>query len=70
MKAPFEMTGLESQSIVYKELRLQQILKSEENVQRVQNLIENEYLNPFDLMNECEKQKLFHLSSGLLLEDE
>ena len=55
MKALFEMTGLESRSIVYRELRLQQISRSEENVQRVQNLIENEYLNPFGLMDECEK---------------
>ena len=47
MKALIEMTGLESRSTVYKELRRQQILKSEENVQMVQNVIENEYLNPF-----------------------
>ena len=47
MKALFEMTGLESRSTVYKELRRQQILKSEENIQMVQNVIENEYLNPF-----------------------
>ena len=47
MKALIEMTELESRSTVYKELRRQQILKSEENVQMVQNVIENEYLNPF-----------------------
>ena len=70
MKALFEMIELESRSTVYKELRLQQILKSEENVQRVQNMIGNEYLNPFGLMDECEKRKLFHLSSGVPLQDE
>ena len=45
MKPLFEMIGLKSRSTVYKDLRLQQILKSEENVQRVQNMIGNEYLN-------------------------
>ena len=44
MKALFEMIGLESRSTVYNKLRLQQILKSEENIQRVQNMIGNEYL--------------------------
>ena len=61
------MTGLESRSTVYKELRRWQILKFEENVQRVQNLTDNEYLNLFDLMDECLKRKLFHLSSGIPL---
>ena len=42
MKVIFEMTALESWSTVDKELRSQQILKSEENVQMVQNVIENE----------------------------
>ena len=37
-------------------------MKSEENVQMVQNVIKNEYLNPFGLMNECERRMLFHLS--------
>ena len=46
MKPLFEMVGLKSRSTVYKKLRLQQILKSEENVQRFQNMIGNEYLNP------------------------
>ena len=63
------MTRLESRSTVYKEFRRRQILKSEENVQRVQNLTDNEYLNPFDLMDECLKRKLFHLSSGIPLKD-
>ena len=70
MKALFGMIGLESCSTVYKELRPQQILKSKEHVQSVQNVIENEYLNPFGLMDECEKRKLFHLSSGVPLQDE
>ena len=60
---------MRSRSIVYKELRPQQILKSEENVQRVQNIIENEYSNPFSFMDECEKRNLFHLSSGVPLQD-
>ena len=41
-----------------------------ENVKNVQNVIENEYLNPFDLMEECEKQKLFHLRSCVPLPNE
>ena len=40
---------LGEKSVIY-----QQILKSEENVQRVQNVIENEYSNPFSFMDECE----------------
>ena len=70
MKALFQMTGLESQSKGYKELGPQQILKSAENVQRIQNVFENEYLNPVGLMDECEKRKLFHLNSGVPLQDE
>ena len=35
------MTELENQSKVYKELRRQQVLKSDENVQSVPNVIEN-----------------------------
>ena len=69
MKALFEMIGLERQTTAYKALRLQQILKLKKNVQRVQNVTENEYLNPFGLMDECEKRKLFHLSSGVPLQD-
>ena len=61
MKALFEMTGLESRSTVYKELRRQQILKSEENIQMVQNVIENEYLNPFVWMDECESYLILAL---------
>ena len=63
------MTELENQSKVYKELRRQQVLKSDENVQSVPNVIENEYLNPFGLMEECEKRKLFQLSSSVPLLD-
>ena len=70
IKALYEMTGLESQPSLYKELRPQQILKSEENVRNVQNVIENEYLNPFGLIEDSEKQKLFNLSSGVPLPDE
>ena len=70
MKALFKMTGLESWSTVYKELRPQQRLKSEENVQRVRNAIANEYLNSLVLKDECEKRKLLHLSSDVWLTDE
>ena len=45
-------------------------MKSVENVQRVQNLIENKYLNPFGLMDGFDKRILFHLSSGVPLKDE
>ena len=67
MKGLFEMTVWESKPTIYKELRPQEILNSEENVQRVteQNVIENEYLNPFGLMDEREKRKLFHLSCSV-----
>ena len=65
------MTVWESKPTIYKELRPQEILNSEENVQRVteQNVIENEYLNPFGLMDEsdeilntfCKRQRLYKL---------
>ena len=64
------MTGLKRQSTVYKELRLQQLLKLKRNVQSVQNVFESEYLNPVGLMEECEKRKLVHLSSSVPLLDE
>ena len=61
------MTGLESQSTVYKELRLRQVLKSKENIQSVQNVFESEYLNLVGLIKECEKRKLVHISSSVPL---
>ena len=53
------MARLERQSTVYKELWLEQVLKSKENVQSVQNVFESEYLNPGGLMEELSKP--FHL---------
>ena len=32
--------------------------------------MENKYINPVGLMDEWEKRKLFHLRSGVVLQDE
>ena len=32
--------------------------------------MENKYINPVGLIDECEKRKLFHLRSGVVLQDE
>ena len=65
IKTFYQITGSESQGTVYKELRLQQISKSKENVKSCQN-----FLIPFSVIVECEKQKLLHLSPGAPLPDE
>ena len=51
----------------YKRRRNSEILKSEENVANVIHVLNNEYLNPFDVT--LDKDKLFNLSSGVVKED-
>ena len=60
-------TGLLSSQVSYKRLRNSEILKSEENVANVIHVLNNEYLNPFDVT--LDKDKLFNLSSGVVKED-
>ena len=52
----------------YKRRRNSEILKSEENVANVIHVLNNEYLNPFDVT--LDKDKLFNLSSGVAKEDD
>jgi len=59
------MTGLSSSTTASKDLRPIQILKSEKNVQSIENVIQNEYINPFGLMDDRDKEKLVNLSSGV-----
>ena len=61
-KALDDLAGLRRNDTCYKSLRPSQILKSELMVGKVQTVLENEYLNPFD--TSLEKNKLYNLSSG------
>ena len=60
-------TGLLSSQESYKPLRNSEIIKSEENVANVIHVLNNEYLNPFDVV--LDKDKRFSLSSGVAKED-
>ena len=52
-----DFTGLLSSQVSYKRLRNSEILKSEENVANVIHVLNNEYLNPFDVT--LDKDKAF-----------
>ena len=67
-KALDDLAGLRKNDTCYKPLRPSQILKSESLVEKVQTVLENEYLNPFDTA--LEKSKLYNLSSGSPLTDD
>ena len=67
-KALDDFAGLGKNNTSYKPLRLSQILKSESLVGKVQAVLENEYLNPFDTA--LDQGKLYNLSSGSPLKDE
>ena len=61
----YAMNGLNTSSTNYKATRPAQILKSETKISRTIDVIENEFINPFGIMDDCEKNKLVNLSSGL-----
>ena len=61
-------TGLLSSQDSYKPLRNSEIIKSEENLANVIHVLNNEYLNPFDVA--LDKDKLFNLSSWVAKEDD
>ena len=61
-------TGLLSSQESYKPLRNSEIIKSGENVTNVIHVLNNEYLNPFDVA--LDKDELFNLSSGFAKEDD
>ena len=57
------MTGINKENFVYKSLRPSEIIKSEKKVQRIVNVLKEEYINPFS--RELDKSKLYNLSSGI-----
>ena len=61
-------TGLLSSQDSYKPLRNSEIIKSEENLANVIHVLNNEYLNPFDVA--LDKDKLFNLCSWVAKEDD
>ena len=61
-------TGLLSSQDSYKPIRNSEIIKSEENLANVIHVLNNEYLNPFDVA--LDKDKLFNLSSWVAKEDD
>ena len=61
-------TGLLSSQDSYKPLRNSEIIKSEENLANVIHVLNNEYLNPFDVA--LDKGNLFNLSSWVAKEDD
>ena len=61
-------TGLLSSQDSHKPLRNSEIIKSEENLANVIHVLNNEYLNPFDVA--LDKDKLFNLSSWVAKEDD
>ena len=61
-------TRLLSSQDSYKPIRNSEIIKSEENLANVIHVLNNEYLNPFDVA--LDKDKLFNLSSRVAKEDD
>ena len=61
-------TGLLSSQESFKPLRNSEIIKSEENVPNVIQVLNNEFITPFDVA--LDKDKLFNLSSGVAKEDD
>ena len=55
--------GIGTESERYKSCRLSQILRSEERVSKVIDVVSDEYINPFN--PEIDKSKLLNLSSGV-----
>lgn len=62
------MTGLDDSNTSYKSLRPSQILKSGQNVKKVVEILESEYVNPFAI--DIDKEKLFNLNSGVAVNNE
>ena len=67
-KALVSIAGLGMANDSYKPLRPSQILKSESLVNQVQEVLRNEYIDPFD--HTLDKTKLYNLSSGIPLDVE
>ena len=63
-----QMAGVTSSADIYKALRPSQIIKSEDKVSRLVQILESDYINPFSVT--LEAIKLFNLSSGVAVEDD
>ena len=61
------LAGIRKTTECYKPLRLSEIKKSEQNVLKVTQVLENEYLNPFSIL--LDPDLLFNLSSGCSKEE-
>ena len=61
LKCGISLTGLSESETIYKHLRPLQILKSEESISKLQDVIEND-VNPFSI--DIGTNKFFNLSSG------
>ena len=58
-----QMASVASSADIFKALRLSQIIKSEDKVSQLVQILENDYINPFCVT--LEATKLFNLNSGL-----
>ena len=63
-----QMAGVTNSANIYKVLQLSQIIKSEDKVSRLVQILENDYINLFSVT--LEATKLFNLSSGVTVEDD
>ena len=62
-----QMAGVTSLADIFKALRPSKIIKSENKVSRLVPILENNYINTFNVT--LEATKLFHLSSGVAVKD-
>ena len=63
-----ELAGTSKEETIYKQLRPAQILLSESLVAKVMDVLQSEYVHPFD--PDIDNTKLFHLSSGIPVSDD
>ena len=62
--------GVDSSTDCYKPMRHTEILRSEQSVVKVIDVLENEYLKPPETLKPClDNDKLYNLSSGVPKED-
>ena len=68
LKCGISLTGLSKSETIYKHLRPLQILKSEESINNLQDVIKNEDVNSFGI--DIDTNKLINLSSCESVDDE
>ena len=62
-----EFTGIDTATNCYKPLRPIEISRSEQKVQKVIDILEGKYLNPFGI--NLDNDKFYYLSSGMSKDD-